>query len=591
MNGPDREFVHSKPGMAVETKMGMGIVVILVCAFGFLVYHKFDLKQRALLQASMQGNQPGPETHADANPATPLTHPEVTAPQAIAEVSTSNSTPPPTGDFGGEPDQNAFASTESRPTFEFTEPAQSDPEPDQAPELSASQTASTDPFAALADQNAARLAQEKQAAQTTADDPFATVPAPAADPGRLFATTTPADEPASSTESPTSEVPTFPAFGDTVEAKPAVAAAEQTEQPFAGTGDLTRPAALSSTKPADIENPPAFDSPAAGNVVATPAPPAALSQPTTQPRPLPPAFPAANSGGYAADALQGRDLPPVSAVDSPSLDQGTATGEAAPTLRPVNDPSRQLIAMLEPQPEVSAFNDDLPPTKPAPALFSVSDEQTAATTEQKAAANQFGTADNPSDNQSRPTGESGFSAQQNVTPLPGTADVEIGVARFHKPRQIQQVAGASDPCEICDVKVNDNYWTISKRTYGTARYFSSLALYNQHRVPDPKKLRPGMKVLIPAASVLEERYPEFFRNQQRRPALPSGYFLTADGTPAYRVGERETLSEISQKHLGRASRWIQIYRLNQQTLKDPNKLKLGTVIVLPDDATDVHLAP
>ena len=98
-------------------------------------------------------------------------------------------------------------------------------------------------------------------------------------------------------------------------------------------------------------------------------------------------------------------------------------------------------------------------------------------------------------------------------------------------------------------------------------------------------------MLIPAASVLEQRYPEFFRNQQRRPVQPAGYFLKPDGTPAYRVGERETLSEISQKHLGRASRWIQIYRLNQQTLKDPNKLKLGTVIVLPDDATDVHLAP
>ena len=598
MNGPDSEFVQSKPGMAVETKMGMGIVVILVCAFGFLVYHKFDLKQRALLQASMQGNQPDPETHGDANPATPLANPEFAAPEATAEVGTSESTPPPAGDFGGEPDRNALASTESRPTFEFTEPAPNAPEPNQAPDLNASQTASTDPFAALAAQNAARLAQEEQAAQATADDPFATIPVPAPkpEPGRLFAATPPVNEPESSTDAATSEAPTFPAFGDTRETAPAVAATEPTELPFTGTGDLTRPATLSSTEPADTVNPPAFDGPAfdgpaADTVAATEASPATLSEPTTQPRPLPPAFPVTNSGGYAADASQGRDLPPVSTVDSPSFDQGTPTGEAAPTLRPVNDSSRQLIAMLEPQPEVSAFNDDRPVTKPAPVLFSVSDEQTAATTEQQDAVPQFGTTDTPSDNQPQPTGESGFSAQQNVTTAQGTAEVEIGVARFHKPRQIQQVAGASDPCEICDVKLNDNYWTISKRTYGTARYFSSLALYNQHRVPDPKKLRPGMKVLIPAASVLEERYPEFFRNQQRRSAQPSGYFLKPDGTPAYRVGERETLSEISQKHLGRASRWIQIYRLNQQTLKDPNKLKLGTVIVLPDDATDVHLAP
>jgi len=43
--------------MATEAKMGMGIVAILVCAFGFLVYHKFDLKQRKMLQAQIENSQ------------------------------------------------------------------------------------------------------------------------------------------------------------------------------------------------------------------------------------------------------------------------------------------------------------------------------------------------------------------------------------------------------------------------------------------------------------------------------------------------------------------------------------------------------
>jgi hypothetical protein len=170
-----------------------------------------------------------------------------------------------------------------------------------------------------------------------------------------------------------------------------------------------------------------------------------------------------------------------------------------------------------------------------------------------------------------------------------------GVPRFTMPQdpqpRIQQVSGRGGHCEVCEVQLDDNYWTISRRSYGTARYFSALALYNQDRIPDPRKLRPGMKVLIPEPQILEDRYPELFRDQQPKHLQPAGFFLQEDGTPAYRIGERETLSEISQKHLGRASRWIQIYRMNQNLLQDPNSLKPGTVIVLPDDATNVHLAP
>ena len=582
MNGQDRVFAPSNAGMAVETKMGMGIVVILVCAFGFLVYHKFDLKQRELLQASMQGNQTdsGTPTPTAASEKSPLASTELSSPQAPAEFGTSESITTAASKFGNDEDTNTLAATETRPAFEFTEPAPNTPATSQA-----SQTTSNDPFAALASQNAARLAQEKQAVRATADDPFTSIPVPAAEPKKLFAATPPSGAPASSTGAETSDAPTFPAFGNTAETVPSpVASAESTSLP--ATADLNQPIVVSNAEPAETIEPPGFEEIGSDTFRSAETSPAALSESTTQPRPLPPAFPVVDSGGNTSDTSQERDLPPVLAVDSPSFDHGTAPRDAAQPLRPVNDASRQLIAMLEPLPEVSTFSDDQPVAKSAPTLFSVSDEPTAASAEQPVPASQFGTKDTAFGSQPEAAGGALHPSQPNVT-----AEVEVGVARFHKPRQIQQVAGASDPCEIFEVKENDNYWTISKRTYGTARYFSSLALYNRHRIPDPKKLRPGMKVLIPAASVLEQRYPEFFRNQQRRPVQPAGYFLKPDGTPAYRVGERETLSEISQKHLGRASRWIQIYRLNQQTLKDPNKLKLGTVIVLPDDATDVHLAP
>ncbi len=178
-----------------------------------------------------------------------------------------------------------------------------------------------------------------------------------------------------------------------------------------------------------------------------------------------------------------------------------------------------------------------------------------------------------------------------TVPISRDEQEQIGVSHIMKPSKIQQVAAVRDECEICEVQLKDNYWSISKRMYGTSRYFSALALYNQNRIPDPRKLRPGMKVLVPDPKALEAKYPELFRSFQPKAHLPTGYFLLNTGSPAYRVGDRETLSEISQKHLGRASRWIQIYRMNQQNLSDPNRLKPGTILLLPDDATNVQVAP
>mgnify|MGYP002632126842 CR=1 FL=1 len=602
--------------MAVETKMGMCIVVILVCAFGFLVYHKFDLRQRALLQASLQGKQSDQATQVT-DPAGAQTAPQpggvaLQSPRSAGDIVDSGSFAPAANGFSNEASRNPLAATETRPAFDLTEPDESDLDTIRRSDGAPSQSPATDPFAALAARNAARLAQEEEAASTSRDDPFASIPTPAAERRRLFTNAPLPPGPASSNVPEATGAPEFPVFGDN--GNGAQSPASETEpDSLAQTASLAPVNVVSNAEPDEAVTTPAFADTESATFDSSETSQAALLTSTPQARPLPPAFPDFSSSIDTADASQSRDLPPVSSSDAPSFDEGTAR-----PLRPVDDSSRQLIAMLEPQPDVDPFVHDRPVTKPSAALFNIADEHTAAPENSPAtaaefnsnatirpfdptrdgttdavdatkgdAANPFGTSDAWSEQK---TGSQSLSSR-NDTVAPATGQLEVGVARFHNPRQIQQVAGTSEPCEICEVRLDDNYWTISKRTYGTARYFSSLALYNQHRVSDPKKLRPGMKVLIPDSSVLEERYPEFFRDQQRTAAQPTGYFLKPDGTPAYRVGDSETLSEISQKHLGRASRWIQIYRLNQQILKDPNRLKLGTVIVLPDDATDVHLAP
>lgn len=195
----------------------------------------------------------------------------------------------------------------------------------------------------------------------------------------------------------------------------------------------------------------------------------------------------------------------------------------------------------------------------------------------------------PADSPSYPA-EQSYQAAGELR-MPSIPAVTEPVAAKSASGTIQQVSATRDPDGIYTVQDDDTYWTISKHVYGTARFFSSLALYNKNRIKDPRRLRKGMKVVIPDPEVLIERYPELLQDYIPKESKPSGYFLKANGMPAYRIGERETLSEISQKHLGRASRWIQLYRMNQQVLQNPNRLKPGTVIDLPDDATNVHVVP
>ncbi len=172
---------------------------------------------------------------------------------------------------------------------------------------------------------------------------------------------------------------------------------------------------------------------------------------------------------------------------------------------------------------------------------------------------------------------------------------------------------------------DDNFWKISRKQYGTARYYQALMRYNQDRVPDPQKLRPGIQILTPPAAVLEQRFPELiekpaagasgdggaidrsamrpgfekpFAAEDAGPAArtsretgSSGYFYGKSGQPMYRIGPDDTLTGIAQRHLGRASRWHEIYEKNQDVLQSPDNLAPGTVIRLPLDASRVSLSP
>jgi nucleoid-associated protein YgaU len=156
------------------------------------------------------------------------------------------------------------------------------------------------------------------------------------------------------------------------------------------------------------------------------------------------------------------------------------------------------------------------------------------------------------------------------------------------------LAASEDEVTIHIVKSGESFWTIARQHYGAGRYFNALAAYNQARIPNPQTIRPGMKVMVPDASVLQQRYPQltggtYSPGQTDEPA-PSGLFVER-GQPMYRVGKGDTLSEIAHKHLGRASRWIQIYGMNQGQLTNGGSLKVGMVLRLPSDASQTVAVP
>ena len=171
--------------------------------------------------------------------------------------------------------------------------------------------------------------------------------------------------------------------------------------------------------------------------------------------------------------------------------------------------------------------------------------------------------------------------------------------------------GSSDTEYI--VKEGENFWSISRSVYGSSRYFQQLADYNRSRVPDPGRMRPGVKIVTPPLSVLTggrvsarpnsltsttPDRSEFTTDTTGRgnsvdagesteeSGVPEqGIYFTSQGYPMFRVGRDDTLTTIAAEHLGRWARWRQVYEMNRDQVDDPNKLRIGMSLKLPADAS------
>lgn len=575
--------------MALEARLGMFVIMILVAAFGFLVYRRMDLHERQVLAA----------TDAD-----------------TTSVQTPADSESEFGDATGNADRDVWMDA-SADSVDF------------APD------ANTDPFAVASGDRASETATSGQASPAAGAHPDAVPDADFDD----FSWDVPAESP--------NGIETSDGFSTPGPSQPAddaddpFALAEDSDLALTPSPDQSAdPFAVSAESAQEDRNSAEHgssdaqqDDPAAWQIAAEPDipdEPSVAGQPADEEVPFPgfhePALtdssPSPDPGAAAVSDQNESELLAFSDDIRPDRSEGpgrnrelqnetTDDADFAPdaSFASPSDPSVQNhfadfdVALAEPEgvsdqadgltlpsaadvrpvnadeapPLTPLFPDDIPDShgpqqQPAAGPVAPGDLETASAEVPFPSADSQETISSRSDDRA--------------------ADTESFDARtFLYDHQVTPAAASTEPCAVCQVEPNDSYWKISRRVYGTSRYFSALALYNSHRIPDPKRLRPGMKVLIPEPDVLEEKYPQLFRDVSATHREPAGFFVRPDGSAAYRIGERDTLSDIARRHLGRASRWIQIYRLNRQVLSNPNRLKPGTVIVLPDDATDVHMAP
>jgi LysM repeat protein len=178
------------------------------------------------------------------------------------------------------------------------------------------------------------------------------------------------------------------------------------------------------------------------------------------------------------------------------------------------------------------------------------------------------------------------------------------------------------------VQDGDSYWNISKKVYGTTKYFQVLADHNRRTIADPQKMKAGVAIETPPASILQRKLKTVRRTTapaglagriepsgradrsgsaasrgsvssaaesvvvSRLPTQPNesaGILFNEQGYPLFRIGKTDTLTSIASDHLGRASRWQQVYNMNRDQLQSPDKLQIGMLLKLPADASRVPL--
>lgn len=308
------------------------------------------------------------------------------------------------------------------------------------------------------------------------------------------------------------------------------------------------------------------------SVAAVPAPTVGES---TIPRP---AFPGGKSP--TAEPSLGSTEPPSGGLSSPRASRGSIS-TPAPT-NDANGTGRALILAPQPAREI-----DLASTRQPLASSGRLTPQPITTSEASDRSVRLGSPLSPSP-AAGSTGGRLVPEGRLVTPARNSASIQ------------PQVESYDEEEFVC--RTNETFRTISQEFYRTPKYERALLLFNRSHPlateavrQEPPSLRPGLKVYIPPARILEQYYAAAITDaaaanagsaEARRPAgvLTSSTVPSIAADKILRVAEGgEMIRDIARRALGDPERWAEIYQLNRNV--DPRyPVPAGTELRLPSDA-------
>lgn len=134
---------------------------------------------------------------------------------------------------------------------------------------------------------------------------------------------------------------------------------------------------------------------------------------------------------------------------------------------------------------------------------------------------------------------------------------------YEQPLQRASYAGAGGSSAV-EIRPGDSFWLISERAYGSGAYFKALYRFHEASITEPDRLPVGRSLEIPPLETLRELFPE---------DVPSDTTSTdVARLRSYRTKRGDTAMSVAQTQLGDASRWTEVFRLNQRAVAAPDAL-------------------
>lgn len=153
-----------------------------------------------------------------------------------------------------------------------------------------------------------------------------------------------------------------------------------------------------------------------------------------------------------------------------------------------------------------------------------------------------------------------------ATTAASTAPASTSAPRASKP------ASAQTSSASYTVRTGDDLWTIAERTLGDGRQWRSIAALNPGLEDPLTELHAGRRLVLP--------------DQPQVLTATTSHRHSSQVT----VVRGDTLSELAQEHLGKASRWPRIAHANA-IITDPDHIEVGWKLTIPGKHHDHTASP